>query len=193
MITIITPTLNPGQQIKRLLDSVALQTVPCEHLIVDGGSTDGTRELVAQYPHATWIDAPGTSIYEAQNVGIMAATGKWAYFIGADDTIALPDTLRRVALTGEKSDARVVRGMVQFVTESGRISGQPTFATRQQAFLYDRTLYSEFGAYDAAHTIYADVVFQKLVESAGVKQCRFVGAIAIVQLGGFSSVNGGVN
>lgn len=185
--TIITPTLNPGERIHRLLGSVARQTIQCEHLIVDGGSTDGTRELVAQYPHATWIDAPGTSIYEAQNIGIQAALGDWIYFAGADDVIYEFGTMRAMLALAEVERTSVVQGRIQFVTQNDVPVGPPNKSVRQQSFLYAKSLYRDFGVYDTSRKVFADVAFQRLIAASNLRVSDYRGITAIVMLGGYSA------
>jgi glycosyltransferase involved in cell wall biosynthesis len=184
MLTIITPTLNAAATLARLLASSAKQRGIVEHLIVDGGSTDGTQEIVAQFPHATLVEAPGTSIYEAQNVGIQRAQGDWIYVIGADDVLQAPlaDLIERAG------DADFIRGCVRLVTPEGRVTHPATMATRQQAFIYRKALYDQFGLYDGTeHPVYADVAFQKLLAESVVKQYTTREVLATVKLGGYSA------
>ncbi|MFN3316004.1 MAG: glycosyltransferase, partial [Raineya sp.] len=79
-ISIITPTFNAEQTIKRCLESVANQNYPSiEHWIVDGLSQDGTLEIVKEYAqkysHVKYISEKDEGIYDAMNKGIDLATG----------------------------------------------------------------------------------------------------------------------
>ncbi len=68
------------------LDSVARQGWPeIEHIVVDGGSTDGTLELVATRPDLRLIGGPDSGVYDALNKGIAAATGDVVGFLNSDD------------------------------------------------------------------------------------------------------------
>ncbi len=116
-ITIVTPVLNRVALIDGALDSVASQEVDdVEHLVVDGGSTDGTREKVLARSAARLIDAPGTSIYEALNIGIQAGTGDIVGHLNSDDRLA-PGTLARVrAAFAAAPNAEMLRGRAVYRT-----------------------------------------------------------------------------
>lgn len=86
LISIITPSFNSGKYIERAIQSVLSQDYSnWEHIIVDGGSTDGTVEILKKYPHLKWVSEPDRGIYDAMNKGIQMAKGEWLYFMGADD------------------------------------------------------------------------------------------------------------
>ncbi|MDV7390150.1 glycosyltransferase, partial [Arthrospira platensis SPKY1] len=86
-ISIITVTLNRCDTLRDALESVLGQTIPVEYIIVDGGSTDGTLELLATYGGriARVISEPDQGIYDAMNKGIRAATGDIIGMLNADD------------------------------------------------------------------------------------------------------------
>lgn len=85
--SIITPTFNRRDMLAEALDSVAQQDWPeIEHIIVDGGSTDGTLELVSSRPALRLIFGPDEGVYDALNKGIAAATGDIVCFLNSDDT-----------------------------------------------------------------------------------------------------------
>lgn len=148
MITIITPTLNASETLQRCIDSVRAQGIAVEHLFVDGGSTDGTRAMLG-----TFIDAPGSNIYEAQNIGINAAKGEWLYFLGADDYM-LPGSLYDL----EKMLPDVVVGWVRVRIN---VEGQPHFkhANQQQAHIYRKNLFDRRGLFEENVGLGADARF----------------------------------
>jgi len=88
-LTVITPTLNYGHFLDACLASVALQSpeIPHEHLVLDGGSTDNTAEVVAMFPSAELIVLPGSSQSEALNEGFKRARGKVVCWLNADDIL----------------------------------------------------------------------------------------------------------
>lgn len=84
--SIITPTFNRRDMLVEALDSVARQDWPeVEHIVVDGGSTDGTLELIASRPELRLIGGPDKGVYDALNKGIAAATGDVVCFLNSDD------------------------------------------------------------------------------------------------------------
>src|SRR5512143_3485712 len=85
-LSIVTPTLNSIRTIRETLDSVARQDYPhVEHIVVAGGSTDGTLELVKGYPRLRWISEKDEGHYHAMNKGILTATGDAVGILNADD------------------------------------------------------------------------------------------------------------
>lgn len=117
--TIITPSLNYGRFLGDCLASVAGQEgVSLEHLILDGGSTDDSAEVVARFPHALWHQEPDEGMSDAINKGFDRARGEWVMWLNADDRLK-PGALAHVlpALVAASED--VVYGDFDFVAEDG--------------------------------------------------------------------------
>jgi len=95
-VSIITATLNSAKTLEETIQSVRLQTYPhIEHLIIDGGSTDGTLDIVERYRSslARVVSEPDDGIYDAFNKGIVASSGEILYFLNSDDTLADSDVI----------------------------------------------------------------------------------------------------
>jgi glycosyltransferase involved in cell wall biosynthesis len=89
-ITIVTATLNRRDFLARSVDSVAVQTYPHkEHIVIDGSSTDGTVELLAEragrYSHLRWISEPDNGLSQAMNKGLARVRGDLIAVLGDDD------------------------------------------------------------------------------------------------------------
>ena len=98
-ISIVTPTLNQGPYIEETIRSVLMQGYPnLEYIIMDGGSTDGTVEIIKRYEPwlAYWISEPDKGQSNAINKGFDRATGALLGWLNSDDTL-LPEALTRVA------------------------------------------------------------------------------------------------
>jgi glycosyltransferase involved in cell wall biosynthesis len=96
-ISIITPTFNSATTLRETLESVAIQDYSdVEHLVVDGGSTDGTLEILQQFDRVDWISEPDEGHYHAMNKGIAKATGDVIGVLNSDDCYT-PGTLAAVA------------------------------------------------------------------------------------------------
>lgn len=99
-ITVITVCFNSAGTIERALRSVASQDWPkVEHIVIDGGSTDGTQSIIDRHREclAVVVSEPDKGIYDAMNKGIGRATGDIVCFLNADDAYADQGVLSRVA------------------------------------------------------------------------------------------------
>ena len=97
LISVVTVCLNAAATIEATIKSVLDQGIlGLEYLIVDGGSTDGTLEILSKYhSDLVWTSEPDTGIYAAMNRGIGRARGKWIHLLNADDRYASPGVLSR--------------------------------------------------------------------------------------------------
>lgn len=101
-ISIVTVCLNARATIERTLESVLAQTYPnIEHIVIDGGSTDGTREILERYRNRLvyWASEPDGGIYDAMNKGIGRASGEWIHILNSDDYYHDGTALSRAAST----------------------------------------------------------------------------------------------
>src|SRR5579872_6976684 len=98
-ISVITATYNSSATVKDTLTCIRTQDHPdIEHLIIDGGSTDNTAEIVASYPHvAKWISEKDNGLYDAMNKGIRLATGEIIGILNSDDIYVDASVLSDVA------------------------------------------------------------------------------------------------
>ena len=99
-ISIVTVCLNSARSIGDTLASVNAQThAEIEHIVIDGGSTDGTQDLVRQRGERVrrFISEPDRGIYDAMNKGLALATGEIVGFLNADDVFASPEAVERIA------------------------------------------------------------------------------------------------
>ncbi len=117
--TIITPSLDYGRFLGECLASVAAQEgVILEHLVFDGGSTDDSEKIAANFPHITWRQEPDEGMSDAINKGFACANGKWIMWLNADDRLK-PGALATMLGMLEKSDADVIYGDWDFIGETG--------------------------------------------------------------------------
>ena len=107
-ITIITVVFNGASTLADTIQSVLDQTYDnIEYIIVDGGSTDGTQQIMAEYCHVIdhCVSEPDNGIYDAMNKGIQLATGDIVGIINSDDFYYGPHVLEKVAALFQKSGA----------------------------------------------------------------------------------------
>ena len=163
-ISIIVVCKNPGTRLHGALESVWSQTCPhIELIVIDGASTDGTREwLEARRPRiATLISEKDGGLYEAMNKGIGAAAGDWLLFLGSDDRLAASTTLADALTTLAGTPATILVGEARF--DDGRLyrfAGEAAAIRRNfvhhQATFYRRTIYARHGGFDTTLRIQAD-------------------------------------
>jgi glycosyltransferase involved in cell wall biosynthesis len=87
--SIVTPSYNQGRYIKDTIESVLQQNYSnYEHIIVDGGSTDDTIDILKQYPHLHWISEKDKGAAEAINKGFKLSSGDIITWLNSDDYFA---------------------------------------------------------------------------------------------------------
>lgn len=118
--SIITAVYNSKDTLGKCLDSVLMQRdIDVESIVVDGGSTDGTLEVIRerQSKISRWSSEPDSGIYDALNKGIQKATGDVIGILHADDFYPTPDVLRKVDAFW-KSPAEAILTDILFVDRS---------------------------------------------------------------------------
>lgn len=142
-ISVVTATLNRKDYLPRCIEAVARQSYPHkEHLIIDGGSTDGTVELLAscaeKYPHIKWISEKDNGISSALNKGLAMATGD-IIGVNGDDDYYEPGAFEIVAAEFERNPSvGVVSGTCDHIRNDGSVwlSLKASFNDRRELIEY---------------------------------------------------------
>lgn len=123
-ISIVTPSFNQGRYIAETIESALSQHYPnLEHIVIDGGSSDGTLDVLKRYPHLKVVSEPDRGHADAINKGFRMATGDIGGFLNADDTL-MPGALHRVAQEIDPKHGRhIVMGRCRFIDEQSRFIG----------------------------------------------------------------------
>ena len=98
-VTVVTAVLNDAGHIEQTILSVISQTdIEIEYIIVDGGSKDGTLELIGKYKDkiSLFISEPDRGVYDAMNKGIKYSTGDFVYFLNSGDVLLNPSILSKI-------------------------------------------------------------------------------------------------
>jgi glycosyltransferase involved in cell wall biosynthesis len=110
VITIVTVVYNGAKHLDKTIRSVLNQTYEnVEYIIMDGGSTDGTVDIIKKYEGqlSYWNSSPDKGIYDAMNKAIDIATGEWINFMNCGDQFASPEVLK---LFAKSYDADILYG-----------------------------------------------------------------------------------
>lgn len=175
VLTVITINLNDRQGLKNTMESVVSQSFKdFEWIIIDGGSVDGSKELIQEYDDYVdlWRSEPDKGIYDAMNKGIGYATGRYLLFLNSGDVFAAADCLQNVV--GQLKDKDFYVGYE--LSEKGRRGIKSTrklyidyFLTTDslphQATFIKRETLIKYGLYNPDMTIVSDwwFCFQALV------------------------------
>ena len=121
LVSVILPVYNRMTSVGRAIESVLAQTYrPIEVIVVDDGSTDGSRDVVAHFgPAITLLEQPHAGAYAARNLALRHARGELVAFIDSDDAW-LPDRLARQVPLFDREEVGLVFGDAVVVTPSGR-------------------------------------------------------------------------
>lgn len=179
-LTIVTATYNCADCLPVCLRSLAEQSfADFEHVIIDGGSTDGTVDLIRAAAEARassrlgfWLSERDTGIYNAWNKALPHVRGAWVLFLGADDVLYDAETLAQAAakLRTLPPEVRTAYGRLLSVDEEGReiavagrgweIDKRDFFQTAKQlphtATFQRREVFAEHGGFDESFRISAD-------------------------------------
>lgn len=166
-LAVVVPTLNEVSGIGALLESLHSQTYPITELVIaDGGSTDGTREIIASDPAAIFVDNPRRHVAAARNAALQRCTTEWVAFTDGDCRPARDwaENLMAVALSGP-----------DVVGVGGRLTAQPmnpfetvcarallTDVLRHQGASRPITAKSLDGALVTANCVYRRDILEKL-------------------------------
>jgi glycosyltransferase involved in cell wall biosynthesis len=166
LVSIITAVRNSEQTLEKTMLSVFDQTYQnIEYIVIDGGSTDGTLDIIRKYNDkiAYWVSEPDQGISDAFNTGILKASGEFIGLLNADDWMSR-DQVERGVHALQISPVDYVFGDLLFHDASGvvlyRINGDPDYARSIRSkmpeichptVLARRSVYDRFGLFDTRY------------------------------------------
>lgn len=198
LVSVVTVVFNGKDFIERTLKSVLAQDYPnIEYIILDGGSSDGTQEIVHRYLSrlAYFSSEPDHGIYDAMNKGIAVASGAWINFMNAGDEFLAVNTVSKsmAQILGEDV---ILYGDVEiqypcfFRTES---AGNPNKLWRGMQFCHQSAFislhYHKINPFNPENKIAADLEFFHTAQKKGVKFKNLNQVISRVITGGVSEKN----
>lgn len=162
-VSIITPCLNSEKTIRDTIESVLGQSYQnMEYIIVDGGSTDRTIEIVKEYVpefagRLRYISEKDSGIYDAMNKGILQASGSVIGIINSDDWYE-PEAVEQAVQCFQDTGADVVYGEIWMIDEKGQReyhTWHSPFPLHPSTFIR-REVYQKYGMFDTGYQISAD-------------------------------------
>jgi glycosyltransferase involved in cell wall biosynthesis len=197
-VSIITAVLDGAETIEQTIRSVLEQEgVGFEYLVVDGGSTDGTVDLLGRYPGIRWSSEKDTGISAAFNRGVRQATGEIVGIISADDFLC-PDALRRAeAAFRADPGADVVYGNAVLLEAEGRrtlLRPEPDlrridvrFPLRHPSVFVRRSTYERYGLFDERYRLAMDYELILRFHRGGATFRYLDAELATIRSGGLST------
>lgn len=194
-ISIITVCFNSVSTIEQTIRSVINQSYDnIEYIIIDGGSTDGTMDIIRKYEQyiSYWVSEPDDGTYAAMNKGIAKATGDVIGFMNSDDWY-MDDAIHAIAEAFSRTDADIVYGKTIDV-ENGthRVQDIPLLENifsgmvfcHQSVFV--KTCLMKDNPFDISYRIVADYVFFLDMYLKGKRFCQIDSTISFYRVGGIS-------
>lgn len=166
MISIITATFNSAKTLKDTIQSVLRQTnKDFEYLIIDGGSTDETIDIVKSYEsefsgRLKWVSEKDQGIYDAMNKGIKMASGDVVGILNSDDYFTSDDILQTVADAFKCQEIDAIYGDIHFIRD-----GNPQKCIRYYSSRMFRPFWLRFGFMPAHPSFYCK---REVFEKAGL-------------------------
>ncbi len=197
-ISIITICYNSARYLVHTIESVVSQTYGgLEYIVVDGGSSDGTLDIIRQYEDRIdrWISGPDNGIADAMNKGLAMASGEYVLFLHSDDYLASPEVI--AAAVGRMGAGQDVCLFDIFLEKNGqkRLHRPRGFnwwmnlktGVFHQSAICRRDLFDRIGNFDTSFAIAMDYDFFLRAYRAGASAEKIPLVLSVMRLVGVSS------
>jgi glycosyltransferase involved in cell wall biosynthesis len=200
-VSIVTAVRNAAGSLERTMQSVFAQTYRgIEYIIVDGGSTDGTQDVIRRHADrlGCWISEPDRGISDGFNKGVAAASGEFIGLLNADDWME-PDQIERAVGALERTGADFVFGDLVYHDPAGRavhrVRGDPAYAkvigsrmpeVNHPTLLARREMYERIGLFDLRYRAAMDYDWLLRAHLAGYRGVYDPAIVAHMTLAGVS-------
>ena len=195
LVTVITAVFNGQPYLAECLDSVLQQDYPnIEHIVFDGGSTDGTLEILRHYDDriAFWKSEPDRGVYDAWNKALSEAQGEWICFLGADDEFLPGAVSAYMRLAHKHPEAEYLNSRERWVHPDGyqRTRGKPWTwpgIMRQMCMahvgsMHRRSLFDRLGMYDRSFGTASD--YELLLRARGSLKTAYMPVVTVMMRAG---------
>ena len=198
-LTVVTVAYNSAPTIEQTILSVAAQTASgVEYVVVDGGSEDGTMDVVRRHAKhiQRWTSEPDTGIYDAMNKGIAMARGDWLLFLNSDDYFSDAGSLDRLLMAADASVSIVAgRTLIKYAERERLFRPARRFGLELQLpFMHPSTMvrrsaFESCGYFDTRYRLAADCdLFLRMISRGHRYRC--IGEVVTVMRDGGASQRG---
>lgn len=186
-LSIITVNLNNKEGLQKTIDSVVNQTCQdFEWIIIDGGSLDGSKELIDKYNAYVdfWVSEPDKGIYNGMNKGIVASHGEYLLFLNSGDCLYNIEVIKKVIPLLNNED--IYLGQEVYVDRVFKWDNfdlcklcrlLSTKSLTHQSMFFKRQLFQKYGLYNENYKVISDWIFFNhsiLMGSASIKVIPFI-------------------
>ena len=202
MISIITICLNRVSDIAQTCESIVNQTWSgFEWIVIDGGSTDGTAEILEKYRArcAALVSERDSGIYNAMNKGLALAKGEYVLFLNGGDRLNADDVLEKIFAAGRHS-ADIVYGDIFLERDDAIVGRETSVSAGDVDFLFfasgrtiphsgafaRRELFLKYGFFDESYRIIGDLERWVVFAKNGCSFSKIDEAVSVFKLGGIS-------
>lgn len=167
LVTIITVCYNAAETLEKTISSVINQTYSnIEYIIIDGGSTDGTIEIIKKHKEKIhyWISEPDNGVYDAMNKGIEFASGEWINYMNSGDSFCEETTIENIFCQNDFNvdiiygNTILLYSLGNYIHKGKRISPENYMPFGHQAAFTRRELLRKY-RFDTKYKICADRSF----------------------------------
>ena len=126
ILSVITVVYNDAQNIEKTINSVLSQTYKnIEYIIIDGASTDGTKEIIKKYSDkiSQFVSEPDKGLYDAMNKGLRMATGDYVCFLNSGDLFYENTTIEKIFQSAPNKNIDIFYGDAVITDTNGKIKG----------------------------------------------------------------------
>jgi glycosyltransferase involved in cell wall biosynthesis len=204
LVSVITAVFNGAATIGECLESVLSQDYPhIEHIVMDGGSIDGTIDVLREYQNriALWVSEPDHGVYDAWNKGLRKAKGEWIAFLGADDTFLSGAISEYMRLARQNPSANFLTSRARlehpsgYSPEFGGLWSWPRAARSMPSVhvgaMHRKSVFAQHGQFDSSYRIAGDYEF--LLRARQDLHAVFTPAVTVLmRAGGLSDSTAGL-
>ena len=200
LISIITVVFNGEKYLEETIQSVINQTYDnVEYIIIDGGSTDGTLDIIKKYEDQIdyWVSEKDKGIYDAMNKGIDLATGEWINFMNAGDGFYKDNTLSEIFVNNKYQNMKILYGDVEtnygnfkVIHKAGSLSNLYKSMQFSHQSIFFNSKYHKENKYNLSYKLSADYLNIISIYSEEKDSFLYLNTpISIVNTDGVSEIN----